>query len=189
MNARERTPARQHLFEFLTHDELRLVLCVVMAATSDESLDCYPLTRHATPGAPSRTLDWSELSLRAIRHLALDHGYRFTALTPHAGGSVTAASPIEPRNYLYVTLLKAGGFPDFDVLLPRALEWAREHVPSLPLEPLRSLLADITAELSRRERLADPMVMAKVAKLRRDAIEAARDYLRTHADLPTERVH
>jgi hypothetical protein len=158
---------RTHLFEFLTREELILCLCVAMVTKAEETAGSYPLAQYATPGDEGMTSDWTELVLRAVRFLAFDHGMRFRGIVAHSSGSVTAERAVEPSNYLFVALFKAGGFPDFDILLPQVIHRiAPERVPSLPLEPLRALLADIEASIEALTRTMDTDALQALAALR-----------------------
>jgi hypothetical protein len=166
-----------HVYEFFTHDELKLCLCVAFAAKAQESYGVYPIDQYATPGEEHESNEWTELVLRAARYLAFEHGLLYAGVHCHRDGRVTAEKPVAPGNYLYVALIKAGGFPDFDVLLPQVISWAAENAPSLPLEPLRSLLHDIEAEISAGLLAADPGVMRQIAELRREAVAVVRPTL------------
>lgn len=166
----------QHLFEFFTHDELKLLLAVVFTSKAQETHNAYNLTRYATPTPETKgpTDDWTELVLRAARYLSFEHGVAWSGVNCRPNGSVTADRVVEPRNYLYVAVMKAGGMPDIDVILPKAIEYARHHVPSLPLEPMRTALAELEAEFADRLSQVDPATMEAVTALREWAMEQAR---------------
>src|SRR5262245_34932474 len=105
-----------HVFEFLTHNELRLALSLVMASKADETRSAYNLSRYATPSLEGGTDDWTELVLRAIRYLSFEHGFKFRGIVAHRDGRVGAERPICRDNERYVLLFKSGGFPDFTVI-------------------------------------------------------------------------
>lgn len=156
--------SRPHLFQFLDHSELKLALCIVFATKAEETQGAYSTDRYASPGEEGPTADWTELVLRTIRYLSFEHGMQFRGVTPHRDGRITAERPICPRNNLYVWMFKAGGFPDFDILLPQAVRYAQERVPSLNVEPLRSLAADIEAEIALRQKALGPSALAVMAE-------------------------
>lgn len=178
------TDSRPHLFHFLTHDELRLCLCVAMAAKSSSSHRCYPLVEHRTPGYGDASdadvcNDWAELVRRAVRYLHFEHGLEFDAIRPKRDGRIVSTGPITPGNERYVLLFRSGGFPDFTVLVPRALRWAQLHVASLDREPLRNLAAEINAEVERGLRTIDHDELAQLAAIQQAAIESAVEYIAT----------
>jgi hypothetical protein len=180
-----RTPP--HLFEFLTRDELILALCVVMATKADESYGCYPINRYPTPGKEGGTSDWTELVLRAVRYLNFEHGMLYQGVVPHRDGRLTAERPIAPGNALFVLKFKMGSMPDFDILIPQALTFAGIRCPSLQLEPMRSLLADIEAEIASIAASLTPEDVAVLTNQRQQAVAAARDFMLNPP--PGERVH
>lgn len=175
----------QHVFEFFTHDELKLLLAVVFTSKAEETRGAYNLIRYATPGNGGATDDWTELVLRAARYLSFEHGVAWSGVNCRPNGSVTAERPLEPRNYLYVAVMKAGGMSDMDVILPKAIEYAQVHVPSLPLEPMRTAAAELEAEFADRLLQVDPETMEAVTALREFAMERARAGLEGRA--PVER--
>lgn len=177
------TDSRPHLFHSLTHDELRLCLCVAMAAKSSSSYACYPLAEHRTPGAgyDDNTVcnDWAELVRRAIRYLHFEHGLEFDAIRPKRDGRIVSTGPITPGNERYVMLFRAGGFPDFTVLVPRALKFAQLRTPSLDREPMRNLAAEIDAEVTRGIMTGDHDELEALAAMQQAAVESAVEYLAT----------
>jgi hypothetical protein len=171
--------SRPHLFHFLSRDELRLALCVAMAAKSASSYQCYPLIEHRTPGYEEATDDWSELVRRAVRYLHFEHGLKLEALRPRRDGRILSTGPIEPGNERYVNVFRSGGFPDFRVLVPKACRFAQLTVPTLDREPLRHLKAEIEAEIERGVRETPAEELAEVAAINRAAFESALEYMTT----------
>lgn len=179
--------AGSHLFEFLTRDELALCLCIVMATKAAESYLSYPIYRYASPGQDGPTDDWTELVLRACRYLALECGLLFTGIHCRSTGSVTAERPIEPGNALYVAMFRLGNMPDFDVLLPQAIRWAQERVPTLDVAPMRELQANIEETLSTLLANARPEDLEARARVMREAVELVRGEGRLEQALGQER--
>lgn len=170
-------PAPPHLWNFVTHDELVLCFAVVMASKAEESYRVYPIHDYRTPGTESATDDWTELTLRAMRFLELAHGMKFEGISCKSDGRVTAERPICPGNSLYVALFRAGGFPDMDILLPRAITIAQRRAPSLDTEPMRAISSMIEEEISYRLANTPPDQLQMIAELRAAAMSAARPLL------------
>lgn len=170
-------PRPPHLWEYLSREELILVFCVTMVAQSDVTADAYPINEYPTPGEEGPTNDWTELTKRAIRYLSFEHGSLWQGIQVHRDGSITGERPIAEIHAIYIAQFKTGGFPNFDILIPQALDIASVRVPTLYLEPMRSLLAEIQEELRLRIEATPVEVFDAVNQLR----DAAREH--THRAL------
>lgn len=161
-----------HVFNFLTHEELILCFCVGIVYKVAETQGYYPLTRYSTStheDHDSNTDDWTEITIRAIRYLAFEHGMQYVGIVPHKSGAITAERPITPGNSIYVALFRAGGMPDFDILLPRAVRIAGLRVPSLDVEPMRALASMIEEEIAKAMTQVPEEQLAAIVELRRAA--------------------
>lgn len=171
---------RPHLFCFLTRDELRLCLCVAMAAKNASSYQCYPLFEHKNPGYEDATDDWAELVRRAARYLHFEHGLKFESLIFKRDGRILSGrGPIEMGNERYVLLFKAGQFPDFTVIVPKALRFAQLKVPSLDREPIRNVKDEIEKVVAHGILNAEENGIAELAAVQKVAIESALEFLAT----------
>lgn len=178
-----------HLFTHLTREEWKLCFALVFLEASDEFTESYPLAQFASPDSEGRSRDYIELFQRAIRYLALEHGYSFEGLRVYENGNVAPFSQVEPRNMAYRHLLASGDLPDLPLLLETAVEMARRHAPRLNLGPLRGMYAKVQGDLRQMEdwrKAADPEgeVDAELANLRDQGMRSLGlvpdDELKTH---------
>ena len=132
--------ADHHLFEFLTRKEWRVCYAVQFLDDFEEYADAYDLDRYATPGEEGAPDSYEESFRRAIRFLAIEHGYEFEAVKPQEDGSIYAESPVETRNAMYAILLASGGSPDIPGCLRDLLAAAP---PSLNTEPIREAIHEV----------------------------------------------
>lgn len=168
-----------HVFNFLTHDELTLCFAAGLVSKAEETEESYRISAYATPGNEGPTHDWTEITLRAIRFLSFEHGMKFVGINAHRDGRITAERPITPGNSIYVALMKSGGMPPWDLLLPRAVRIARLRVPSLDVEPMRAVAAMIEEEIESRIRNTPDEHLQAISALRREAVEYTRKFLET----------
>jgi hypothetical protein len=140
-----------HLFEFLTREEWRMCYAVQFLDDFEEYADAFDLDRFATPGEEGDPDTYEESFRRAIRFLALEHGFEFKALRPREDGSIYAEEPIEARNRVYVSLLQTGGAPDIPGCLRELLERAP---PSLSTDPIVEAIHEVETVAKDIERKA-----------------------------------
>lgn len=144
--------SEHHLFEFLTREEWRICYAVQFLNDFDEYADPFSLERFATPGLEGMADHYEESFRRAIRFLALEHGFEFKALRPQEDGSIYADEPVETRNRVYINLLQTGGSPDIPGCIRELLENAP---PSLATEPIVEALHEIESVKGDIERKLD----------------------------------
>jgi len=173
---------RPHLFCFLTREEWKL--CYAAAFIEHQGQSDYGgalgLDRYATPGLEGRTDDWSEEFRRAIRWLAMEHGFEFQTLRVGENGSITGR-PTEPDgwsddvpraplwgNALFVFMLAQGQLPNPLDAIRHAISWCVRY-PTLPLDTFRAVEADIMESLADVSPI-DPEIQATLERLDQEAL-------------------
>lgn len=144
--------SEHHLFEFLTREEWRICYAVQFLNDWDEYANPFSLERFATPGLEGVDEHYEESFRRAIRFLALEHGFKFKALHPQEDGAIYSEEPVEPRNRVYINLLQSGGAPDIPGCLRELLENAP---PSLATEAIVEAIHEIEGVKADVERKFD----------------------------------
>lgn len=131
-----------HLFQCLTKEEFQT--CWALRATLGfESFDdAYPLDEFPTPGHPPEAETYEEQVRRAIRFLALDHGFAFEGLAVHEDGRIEGV-PVEPRNLAYVQAIAVGHLPNPLHACDVAVRVLEERCPSVSTAPLQQLRQEI----------------------------------------------
>lgn len=139
-----------HLYQCLTREEFKLCWALRMTLGFESFDDAYPLDSHPSPGAPDIADTYDEQMKRAIRFLALDHGFNFAGLTVHEDGSIHGGM-IEPRNMTYVRnialYVRTGGelgvMPHPISAAKTAIRILEEQCPALSTEPLHQLIREL----------------------------------------------
>lgn len=160
----ERQPG-EILFCWLTQEEFRVCLALVMVGRSSglnfpEFLDRYP-----TPGYNLPWMTWEEDFRRAIRFLALEERCVFAGIVAGENGSIQTrgTEPIEPRNIAYYRLLRVGGMPDLLLALQEAQRWCEQgYIRSLDREIFVEAEARIRQDL---EQVRDEFGIDNLVKL------------------------
>jgi hypothetical protein len=158
--------ADHHLFEFLTREEWRMCYALQFLNDWEEYADAFDIDRFATPGTEGRPESYEESFRRAIRFLALGHGFTFTSLQCLDSGEIYG-EPIEERNLLYVNLLATGGSPDIPGCLRELLAKAPSSVTS---EPIREAIEEIEQVVRHIEATAPKDVINERLKAREVAL-------------------
>jgi hypothetical protein len=136
---------------------------LAFVCTFDNYADAYPLGAHASPGLEGPTGNPGEMTRRAVRFLALDHGHEFPGVNVASNGALVLVSEVEPQNLRF--LLRAGkarmhGQDHCSMPIdPRAayrvaLDWLPERCPGVDLSALREALGETSASAEEfRDRL------------------------------------
>lgn len=143
-----------HFWEFLTQSELQATFALSFVSTSSEYTSIYPLLRYVQGGAND---DWVELTRAAARYLALEHGYLFSGVRVDLNSTLHLERVVEPRNIISVMQGKSGKMPINPLAaLRNTIEWVRDRIPSLDVEPLKSAINDIQESVKiMRENIGD----------------------------------
>lgn len=145
-------------------------MCYALQFLNDweEYADAFSIDRFATPGTEGRPENYEESFRRAIRFLALEHGYEFSSLKCLDSGEIYG-EPIEERNLLYVNLLATGGSPDIPGCLRELLAKAPASVNS---EPIREAIEEVEKVARHIEKTTPRDVTEKRLKAREEALSS-----------------
>lgn len=134
-------PDPHHLFTFLTREEWRVCYAVQFLDDFEEYADAFDLDRFATPGAEGPAEHYEESFRRAIRFLALEHGFPFREVKVQETGEIYAEEVVEEGNLHYFNLLALGKAPDILGCLRELLDKAPA---SMNTEPVREAISEIS---------------------------------------------
>lgn len=167
-----------HLYCALTREEFQVVWAIRMTLGFESFDDAYPLDAYPSPGAPEFAETYEEQVRRAIRFLALEHGFAFQGLEVHDDGRIEGRM-IEPRNAVYVrsialysaTAGAAGAMPHPIRAAETAIRILEERCPRLSLDPLHQLIRELDAAVDEAPD-PDPEEVAAIEKIRNKALAA-----------------
>ena len=138
------TTSRPHLYQGLTQDEFRLCWALRMTLAFEDFDDAYPLDAYATPGSPDIAETYDEQMKRAIRFLAIEHGFPFQGLRAHEDGRIeVGVPPVQPENIAYARGIAMGNFPHPIQAAKTAIRLIEEHGLSLSPDPLHQLIREL----------------------------------------------
>lgn len=166
------TTSRPHLYQGLTREEFQLCWALRMTLAFEDFDDAYPLDAYATPGTEGSAETYDEQMKRAIRFLAIEHGFPFRGLRAHEDGRIeVGVPPVQPENIVYARGIALGNFPHPIQAAKTAIRMIEEHGLPLSIDPLHQLIR----ELNRAIELApdpDPEEHAEYENLKSKALAA-----------------
>lgn len=133
---------KPHLFQCLTRKELQLCWALRMTLGFESYEDAYPLADYRSPGTPTEADTYEEEVRRAIRFLALEHGYEFQGISAFDDGQLECR-PIEPRNIVYVRAIALGHFPNPYRAIDTAVALLEASCPKVSVDPLLQLRREL----------------------------------------------
>lgn len=141
---------KPHLFQCLTKAEFQTCWALRMTQGFESFDDAYPLDSYPSPGSPDIADSYEEQMRRAIRFLALDHGFEFSGVTCYDDGRMDCVE-VEPRNAVYVRSIQlylmsdgaVGAMPHPLKAIEVAIETLEEHAPSVSIAPLQQLAREL----------------------------------------------
>lgn len=131
-----------HLFQCLTKPEFQACWAIRCTLGFESFDDAYPLADFASPGHSEEAETYEEQVRRAIRFLALDHGFAFEGLSVHEDGRIQGV-PVEPRNIAYVQAIATGEMPNPLRACQVAVQVLEDRCPSVSTSPIRQLAQEI----------------------------------------------
>jgi hypothetical protein len=163
--------AKPSILLCLSREEFKL--CFALAFIESQGRNDYGgalgLDRYATPGSEPRADSWDEEIRRAIRLLTFEHGFAFEGIVARENGSLSCRV-VEEGNMVYHLMLQQGQLPSVLDAVRCAIRWGEQY-PSLPLDTLRAVEADVIESLASVPALP-PEVQASLEELDAAALDA-----------------
>lgn len=166
------TTPRPHLYQGLTREEFQLCWALRMTLAFEDFDDAYPLDAYATPGTEGSAETYDEQIKRAIRYLAIEHGFPFQGLRAFEDGRIeVGVPPIQPENLVYARGIALGNFPHPIHAARTAIRLIEEHDMALSTDPLRQLIKELNQAVEMAPE-PDPEEYAEYENLKTKALRA-----------------